>query len=84
MGEKKLRTKWEILQEKLEKVKAEVQKQEQYLQDLEVMPWGHPCGTCQKILNTEADFAKHYSVPDERYYNLGHCPTKDGWSDGTR
>lgn len=31
------------------------------------------CGTCGQRFETELDFMKHYVVPDERYYNLGHC-----------
>jgi hypothetical protein len=26
------------------------------------------------MLGTEADFAKHFVVPDPRYLNIGYCP----------
>jgi len=31
---------------------------------------------CREVLRTEGDFARHFVVPDERYLNLGNCPTK--------
>lgn len=41
-------------------------------------PNGEPmkCVRCGEILHTEGDFARHFVVPDERYLNLGNCPTK--------
>lgn len=35
------------------------------------------CSACGEVLATEADFAKHFLVPDEQYLNLGYCPKKD-------
>lgn len=32
------------------------------------------CAGCDITLFTEADFAKHFIVPDARYLNIGHCP----------
>lgn len=34
------------------------------------------CSTCGAPIPTEAAFAKHYLVDDERYLNLGNCPTR--------
>lgn len=31
---------------------------------------------CGFHIVTEADFAKHFVIPDERYLNLGNCPVK--------
>ena len=41
-------------------------------------PNGEPmkCVRCREVLRTEGDFARHFVVPDERYLNLGNCPTK--------
>jgi hypothetical protein len=36
--------------------------------------FGHPCSGCGEMLHTEADFARHFIVPDVRYVNLGFCP----------
>jgi hypothetical protein len=58
-------------------------------------PNGEPmrCVRCRMELPTEGAFARHFVVPDERYLNLGECPTKynvvpaprafgDSWRDG--
>ncbi|MFI0553451.1 hypothetical protein [Streptomyces scabiei] len=45
---------------------------------LEKIPFGHPCTGCGEMLATEADFAKHFYVPDPIYKNLGECPIKQG------
>lgn len=34
------------------------------------------CSYCGIILMTEADFAKHFVLPDARYLNLGYCPVR--------
>jgi hypothetical protein len=33
-----------------------------------------PCTLCEADLVTEADFARHFTIPDLRYWNLGDCP----------
>jgi hypothetical protein len=45
---------------------------------LEKTPFNHPCSGCGEMLATEADFAKHFFVPDPIYKNLGWCPVKEG------
>jgi hypothetical protein len=32
------------------------------------------CSACNTPLPTEADFARHFVLPDLRYWNLGDCP----------
>jgi hypothetical protein len=80
-------TKWDILQARLQLAKEEVANREAEIEWLETTPLWAPgsfaaqpmrCGTCGTELPTEAAFAQHYVVPDPRYLNLGHCPTKDG------
>jgi len=34
------------------------------------------CVRCRVELATEGDFARHFLIPDERYLNLGICPSK--------
>lgn len=34
------------------------------------------CGACKHPLPTEAEFAKHFVIPDIRYLGLGYCPNK--------
>jgi hypothetical protein len=38
--------------------------------------WSNDC-PCGASFETEADFAKHFIVPDERLLNLGWCPVQD-------
>lgn len=42
--------------------------------ELAGVPFGRPCSRCGTHLETEADFAQHFAVPDLRYINLGNCP----------
>jgi len=35
------------------------------------------CSICQTELPTEGDFARHFTVPDPNYKNLGYCPNRD-------
>jgi hypothetical protein len=37
-------------------------------------PFGGQCIGCNQPLATEADFAKHFIIPDPIYKNLGYCP----------
>lgn len=45
---------------------------------LQTQTFGKPCGKCDTMLNTEADFAKHFIVTNPRYFNLGECPSDVG------
>lgn len=69
-----MRTKWEILQARAEEMRVNLENAEKYLKGLERTPCGLKCAGCQTVLKTEADFAKHFVIPDERYLNLGDCP----------
>ena len=41
---------------------------------LDVTRCGIKCSGCGTELATEGDFARHFTVPDARYRNLGDCP----------
>jgi predicted nucleotidyltransferase len=71
-----VRTKWQILEEQRDKARSILESFEAQLQYLENTKFGGECSYCGLYLETEADFAKHYLVPDERLYNLGNCPQK--------
>lgn len=43
---------------------------------LENTPFGGACSGCSEPLATEADFAKHFTIPDARFKNVGYCPEK--------
>lgn len=45
-----------------------------YLEGLESTECGLTCSGCDTLLKTEADFARHFEIPDSRYLNLGDCP----------
>jgi hypothetical protein len=70
------RSKWNILEERLTIKIAEVHRMTRELQHLESVSFGRPCSGCGELLATEADFAKHFVVPDPRFLNLGECPVK--------
>lgn len=62
---KVINTKWDLISNK-----ERVALTEQYL-NADRKPV--PCSGCGENLFTEADFAKHFEVPDPRYKNVGHC-----------
>jgi hypothetical protein len=68
------RTKMEILQERMTEAFELAHKLEREIAGLERTNCGLTCGKCGAIHETEADFAAHYVIPDERYLNLGNCP----------
>ena len=71
-----MRTKWEILQAKLADLEKRAADVRYYLETQEATDFGLPCGGCGVVLATERDFDEHFLVPDERFINLGKCPTK--------
>ena len=64
-----MRTKWEILQECRENAHKALDE----MCGLEQTPCELNCSSCGKYLATQADFADHFLIPDERYWNLGNC-----------
>jgi hypothetical protein len=77
----KHRTKWDVLQERLAKAREEVTRQEEVLTWLRNTPFKElgtdelgQCSKCHRVFPTEADFARHFLIPDERYLNIGYCP----------
>lgn len=72
------RTKWDILTERLSTMEDKAAKLRRELEALQRTTFGLPCSGCLEILETEADFARHYLVRDERYLNLGWCPNQAG------
>jgi hypothetical protein len=77
-------TKWSILIQRRDELQRQLNDAQSYLDGMEATSCGLTCD-CGQFLATEADFAKHYTVPDERYLNLGSCPIKDalkpvGWN----
>lgn len=43
---------------------------------LKETPCGIWCRGCELVLETEFDFAAHFTVTDSEFKNLGECPTK--------
>jgi hypothetical protein len=76
------RSKWDILQERRKKAQEEANNIATQLQGLALTPFKDGvtgrCSGCGALLQTEADFAKHFLIPDERFLNLGYCPNKKG------
>jgi len=69
-----MRTKWEILKEQQTNAKANLERIENEMFGLEQTPCKLNCAGCGEYLETEADFADHFEIPDEQYLNLGRCP----------
>ncbi|MFJ8699488.1 hypothetical protein [Streptomyces ardesiacus] len=55
-------TKWELITNEVDRAW------------MERTPFGYPCVACGEWLATEADFAKHFEIPDPAYKNTGNCP----------
>jgi hypothetical protein len=72
-----MRTKWEIVQARLEAARKEVEVLEHQIGSMENTPCGANACSCGATFKTEADFAKHFILPDERFLNLGWCPITD-------
>lgn len=70
------RSKWNILNERNEINRAKVLKMDRELESLRNTSCNLHCSGCGVLLETEADFARHYVVKDERFLNLGECPAK--------
>lgn len=68
------RTKMDILEERALFLKAELDKADAYLNGLFMTNCGLTCNGCGTLLETEADFAAHFIIPDARFLNLGGCP----------
>jgi hypothetical protein len=79
-GERVMRTKWDILQERADKLRSDLAAIEANMAWMTEVPFtangAGKCSACGEELKTEADFAKHFLVPDERFLNLGECPNK--------
>jgi hypothetical protein len=70
-----MRTKWEILEARIAAAKKELEQLEAQKNWLMTVRFDAECTHCGQELETEADFAKHFLIPDERLINTGHCRT---------
>lgn len=68
------RTKWEILSAQLETARKEVERLESYLRGMENTPDNAKCSGCGEQFVTNADFARHFKIPNEQLLNTGYCP----------
>jgi hypothetical protein len=73
-----MRSKWQILQARTDALMSQLADLTSQLDWMERTPFKANgtgrCSACGTELPTEADFAKHYLVEDERFLNLGYCP----------
>jgi hypothetical protein len=71
------RTKVQILQEQYAKARDEAQRIALALTRAKQTDAPSPeCASCGASFNNMYDFDAHYLVDDERYLNLGNCPTR--------
>lgn len=68
------RTKWEILSAEIAEKRAELEKLESYMRGMENTPDNAKCSGCDEQFRTNADFARHFKIPNERLLNTGYCP----------
>ncbi|QOI67635.1 hypothetical protein SEA_BEUFFERT_268 [Streptomyces phage Beuffert] len=68
------RTKWEILEARAEKLRKELSELESYMRGMENTPDNAKCTGCGEQFVTNADFARHFKIPNETYLNTGYCP----------
>ena len=75
-----MRSKWQILETRADALMSQLTDLNSQLDWMERTPFQANgtgrCSQCDTALPTEADFAKHYLVPDEQYINLGECMYK--------
>jgi hypothetical protein len=76
-------TKWDVLTARQAEAQALADSLARDLNGMEHTPFGKPCVACLTILETEADFARHFILSDTRYLNLGNCPMKGIWREAT-
>lgn len=70
-----MRTKAAILQSRLEVEELALKRDREYIEGLKETPCNLECSGCGAVLETEWDFASHFVIPDERFLNLGNCPS---------
>ena len=69
-------TKWSIIQRRIELLEFQAAQLRDELIGLACTPCGIQCAKCGTMLETEADFAKHFVVSDPQFLNLGECPAE--------
>ncbi len=68
------RTKWEILEARAEKLRKELTELEDYMRGMENTPDNVKCSGCGEQFRVNADFARHFKIPNEQLLNTGYCP----------
>jgi hypothetical protein len=68
------RTKWEILSARAEKMRKELEDLESYMRGMENTPDNVKCSGCGEQFRVNADFARHFKIPNEQLLNTGYCP----------
>jgi hypothetical protein len=68
------RTKWEILEARAEKMREELAELESYMRGMENTPDNAKCTGCGEQFRVNADFARHFKIPNEQLLNTGYCP----------
>lgn len=73
-------TKMDILRDELVTAEAKALALREQIDGLAATPCGLSCA-CGKVLDTEADFASHFVLPQSsiwhRWLNLGECPNSE-------
>ena len=70
-----MRTKWDVMVQREKELTKELERLRADMEWMRRTEFGKPCLRCGFLLETERDFAAHFLIPNERYLNLGECPT---------
>jgi Zn-dependent peptidase ImmA (M78 family) len=72
-----MRTKWEILEARIAAAKKELEQLEAQKNWLMTVRFDAECTHCGQELETEADFAKHFLIPDRTSHQHRPLPDRD-------
>ena len=68
-------TKWDILTGRAAFLRMQAQAIEDELSGMDATPLDGAC-PCGFVFVTEGGFARHFTVPNRAYLNLGDCPNR--------
>jgi hypothetical protein len=75
-----IRTKWDHLLKEYNEALQKATELAAQMNGMEATPCGLTCSGCGTVLETEADFAKHFTVKRidqiNNHWNLGECPER--------
>jgi hypothetical protein len=68
------RTKWEIPNARAAEMREKLERLESEIRGMENTPDNVKCSGCGEQFRVNADFARHFKIPNEQLLNTGYCP----------